>query len=31
VRKFPQAMFASPRDEYFEAASGAESAPLVEF
>lgn len=31
VRKFPQNLFADPRDEYFEATSGAEAAPTVEF
>lgn len=31
VRKFPNNLLADPRDDYFQAASGAETAPTVEF
>ena len=31
VRKFPNNLLADPRDDYFQAAVGAETAPTVEF
>ncbi|MFP4282382.1 MAG: LemA family protein [Opitutales bacterium] len=31
VRRIPQSLIADPRDEYFAAASGAETAPVVDF